>query len=91
MMSYQISYHPDVQKDLADLPKNIKDRIQRAIEQRLMKDPVKYGNPLRKSLRGYRKLRVGDYRVIYKLEEKNIFVFKVGHRKEIYTKDLNRN
>jgi mRNA interferase RelE/StbE len=90
-MSYQISYHPDVQKDLADLPKNIKDRIQRAIEERLMKDPVKYGNPLRKSLRGYRKLRVGDYRVIYKLEEKNIFVFKVGHRKEIYTKDLNRN
>jgi len=90
-MSYQISYHPDVQKDLADLPKNIKDRIQKAIEERLMKDPVKYGNPLRKSLRGYRKLRVGDYRVIYRLEERNIFVFKIGHRKEIYTKNLNRN
>jgi mRNA interferase RelE/StbE len=90
-MSYQISYHPDVQKDLADLPKNIKDRIQRAIEERLMKDPVKYGNPLRKSLRGYRKLRVGDYRIIYRIEERNIFVFKIGHRKEIYTKDLGRN
>jgi mRNA interferase RelE/StbE len=90
-MSYQISYHLDVQKDLADLPKNIKDRIQRAIEERLMKDPVKYGNPLRKSLRGYRKLRVGDYRIIYRIEERNIFVFKIGHRKEIYTKDLGRN
>lgn len=89
-MSYQISYHPDIQKDLADLPKNIKDRIQRAIEERLMKDPVKYGNPLRKSLRGYRKLRVGDYRVIYHIKEETIVVFKIGHRKEVYIRTFER-
>ncbi|MEW6096323.1 MAG: type II toxin-antitoxin system RelE/ParE family toxin, partial [bacterium] len=41
-------------------------RIRKAIEQRLATDPVKYGEPLRRSLQGYRKLRVGDYRVIYK-------------------------
>jgi len=45
-------------------------RIQSAIEKRLLTDPVKFGIPLRSTLRGYRKLRVGDYRVIYKIEEK---------------------
>jgi mRNA interferase RelE/StbE len=34
---------------------------------------------------GYR-VRVGDYRVIYQVEGKNllVYVFKLGHRREIY-------
>jgi hypothetical protein len=29
--------------------------------------PQEYGTPLRKTLKGYWKLRVGDYRVVYKI------------------------
>lgn len=85
-MSWQISYHPEIENDISGLPKNIKTRVQKAIEQRLLVDPMRYGVPLRRSLQGYRKLRVGDYRVIFKLNKDNIVILKIGHRKEVYQK-----
>ncbi len=84
-MAYRLYYHPDVAKeDLPEIPKNIQERIRKAIEERLLGEPEKYGEPLRRGLSGYRKLRVGDYRVIYKVDKKNIVIFKIGHRKEAY-------
>jgi mRNA interferase RelE/StbE len=85
-MPNQIFYHPDVQRDLSRLSGNIKIRIRRAIEERLLKDPIAYGEPLKRTLKGYRKLRVGDYRIIYKLEGTNIIILTIGHRKEAYEK-----
>lgn len=86
-MPYQPFYHPDIRKDdLPDIPRNMRERIQKAIEQRLLTDPAKYGGPLQRSLQGYRKLRVGDYRVIYKVDKENIVILKIGHRKEVYNK-----
>ena len=67
-MEYKLFYHPQIKEDLARFPKNIRARIQRAIEYRLLVDPLSYGDPLQKSLQGFRKLRVGDYRIIYKIE-----------------------
>ena len=83
-MSYQIEYHPEVKKDIVSLPRNVKERLRKAIEGRLMQDPLHYGDPLRKSLAGYRKLRVGDYRIIYRLVSQKIVVLKIGHRREVY-------
>lgn len=85
-MSYQIEYHPEVKNDIASLPVNIKARLRKAIEGRLMHDPLHYGDPLRKSLFGYRKLRVGDYRIIYRLAGEKIIVLKIGHRRKVYDK-----
>jgi mRNA interferase RelE/StbE len=84
-MSFNVTYHQDVKDiDLPKINKDIKLRIKKAIEERLMTDPLKYGKPLRKSLKGYWKLRVGDYRVVYKIEESNIIVLAIIHRKEVY-------
>lgn len=86
-MKYRIFYHPDVKKeDLPAIPSNIRQRIKRAIEERLLNEPLKYGSPLKRSLRGYRKLRIGDYRVIYRIEEDAVVVLKIGHRKDVYNK-----
>lgn len=86
-MTYNIFYHPDIPKDdLPSIPENMKQRIARAIEERLLQDPVRFGRPLRRSLRGYRKLRVGDYRIIYKVEGRKIAVLNIGHRKDVYKK-----
>ena len=87
-MAYSIIYHAEIAKDISSLPKNIKSRIKKAIENRLLIDPIKYGQPLRRSLQGYRKLRVGDYRVIYRIEKSNIIILKIGHRKEVYNKPI---
>ncbi len=89
-MQYRIVYHHEIPDDLANIPVNIKERIQKAIESRLLVDPINYGLPLRKSLQGHRKLRVGEYRVIYRIEHEKIIVLKIGHRRDVYPETLSR-
>lgn len=86
-MDYIIHYHSEIPKDIASFPNNIKSRLQKAIEQKLLRDPIKYGEPLRRSYQGYRKLRVGDYRIIYRVDSNEIIILKIGHRKEVYKKE----
>lgn len=86
-MAYRLLYHPDVKKeDLPGIPENIKQRLRRAIEERLMNDPENYSDPLKKGLKGYRKLRVGEYRIIFKIFKNDIILLKIGHRKEVYSR-----
>lgn len=85
-MSWKIVYKKPVKKDLRSISKDIQYIIKRAIEEKLMVDPLKFGLPLRRSLKGLMKLRAGDYRVIYSIEKKTVtvHVVKIGHRKEVY-------
>lgn len=89
-MGYEVFYHPEVAKDLAKISQDIKDLIKRAIEERLLKDPASVSHPLRRDLKGYRKFRVGDYRVIHKIHGNSIIILKIGHRKEVYGKIISR-
>jgi mRNA interferase RelE/StbE len=85
-MTYRLLYHPLVAEDIENLPENIKDRLREAIEKRLAADPVRAGRPLKQSLAGHRKMRVGDYRVIYRVQGDVTMVLKIGHRKDVYAK-----
>ncbi len=83
--SYRLSYHPAVKR--VDLPKiGGKDRrmIQKAIEERLMTEPEMYGKKLQRTLKDYWKLRVGQYRVVFKVTGSNIKVFAIIHRRDVY-------
>lgn len=85
--AYQIEYLDSVvEDDIPSLPKRIKSSIKKAIEERLMMDPVGFGKPLRYSLRGHRRLRVGDYRIVYRIESESkiVLVVAIKHRKDIY-------
>ncbi|MDA8130011.1 MAG: type II toxin-antitoxin system RelE/ParE family toxin [Elusimicrobia bacterium] len=73
-------------RDISGFPQNIKTRIRKAIEERLILDPLKFGEPLRRSLSGFRKLRVGDYRVIYEVQGQAVVILKIGHRRDVYKK-----
>jgi mRNA interferase RelE/StbE len=83
---WEIVYKKSVRKDLKNLSTEVQYIIRRAIEEKLMTDPVRYGVPLRRDLKGLMKLRVGDYRNIYSVERKQVvvYVIKIGHRKEVY-------
>ena len=84
-MPFELRYHPDVRdKDLPSINKKLKIRIKKAIETRLMTEPQRYGEPLRKTLRGYWKLRVGDYRLVFKIVKKEIWILGIIHRKKVY-------
>jgi mRNA interferase RelE/StbE len=80
-----LRYHPDIkEKDLPLINKKLKDRIKNAVETRLVTAPHQYGEPLRKTLKGYWKLRVGDYRVVYKVVKNEIWILGIIHRKKVY-------
>ena len=84
-MPFELRYHPDVKDvDIPTLNNKIKTRIKKAIEERLVSEPQRYGEPLRKTLKGYWKLRVGDYRVVYKIVKNEVIVLGIIHRKKVY-------
>lgn len=84
-MTYRLVYHPGVaEDDLPEIPPNIRARIARAIETRLAENPEHYGAPLRGTLKGYWKLRVGDYRVVYHVVEDEVRILAMRHRKDVY-------
>jgi len=51
-----------------------------------MTGPQQYGKPLRKTLKGYWKLRVGDYRIVFKIMGNAIYILGIIHRKKVYEK-----
>ncbi|MFH0948260.1 MAG: type II toxin-antitoxin system mRNA interferase toxin, RelE/StbE family [Elusimicrobiota bacterium] len=84
-MSYTVLYHHLIYKeDIPLLNKDILQSIKIAIELRLMNSPEQYGRPLRKTLKGYWKLRVRDYRVVYKVVKNEIHIFAIAHRSKVY-------
>jgi mRNA interferase RelE/StbE len=84
-VAFTVKYHPDVKSnDLPPINAKMRERIKRAIETRLMTEPQEYGLPLRKNLGGYWKLRVGDYRVVFKVEGEIVYVLAIRHRKHVY-------
>ncbi len=75
-----------VDEDIPALPKRMRDLIRRAIEERLTVEPIGLGKPLRYSFVGHRRLRVGDYRIVYRVEQKlkQVIIVGIKHRKDIY-------
>ena len=81
----KIRYHPKVKsEDIPRLSPDISTRIENAIRNRLIKNPIKYGLYLHGSLKGYRKLRVGDWRIIYRVMHNEIRILVIGNRKDVY-------
>ena len=85
-MTFRVEYlRIVVVDDIPALPKSAKRQIRRAIETKLTTHPFELGKPLRYSLQGARRLRVGDYRVVYRIEPPDVvLVIKIGHRREVY-------
>lgn len=86
-INYQIVYlEPVVRKHIPALPSRTRALIRKAIEERLTVDPLSFGKPLRYSLKGHRRLRVGDYRIVYRIDPEafSVVVVAIQHRKDIY-------
>ena len=71
-------------KDVPTLNRDVAKRIQRAIENRLGVEPQRYAEPLRRTLKGYWKLRVGDYRVVFRIVKNEVWIFAIMHRRDVY-------
>lgn len=83
---WTVEYTESAASEIATLDGGIKKIIRKAIEDKLMVDPLKFGLPLRRNLAGLFKLRVGNYRIIYQIKKTEVIVLvvAVGHRRMVY-------
>ncbi len=89
-MIYEIEYHElVVREDIPCLGKREKDRVRKSIESKLVSAPETFGKPLRRSLKGYRSLRVGDFRVVFKIVGKIVRILAIKHRSKVYEEVVN--
>lgn len=82
-MNYQAKFKPRAIKDLQSLPKQVQKKILLKIEllQNNLTGDIK---KLTNFTPEYR-LRVGDYRVLFELEESIIVIYRIKHRKNAYS------
>ena len=87
MPEYKILYADTVvSEDIPKLPTKFKATIKKAIDGRLTTNPIAYAKPLRYSLKGHRRLKVSDHRIVYRIDEEahTVFISAIQHRKDVY-------
>jgi len=78
-----IYFKKSVKNDFKQIDKEQQKRIIEAIKENLTKN-IYSGKPLKGKYEGLYSLRIGDYRVIYKIVSDGVLILAVGHRKDIY-------
>jgi mRNA interferase RelE/StbE len=82
---YRVSISPRAKKHLKEITKEIhREAVASAVEE-IKEDPY-IGKPLTRELTGKYSFRVGIYRIIYKVKEKDslIEILTAGHRSNVY-------
>ncbi len=89
-MSYEIRLHPSAVKFLDELDERVKNHIKATLRQ-LENDPLRSRPRVdikrlkgTKSRQNFFRLRVGDYRVVYAVDEKVVWVTEIFHRGKGY-------
>ncbi len=86
-MAYEIAYKKSVSHDLKKLSKaearRILERIERELPKKADRQPV-----LKGQFSGLRKFRVGEYRVIFAIVEGEVLVLRIGHRRDVYGREI---
>ncbi|MDQ3471273.1 MAG: type II toxin-antitoxin system RelE/ParE family toxin [Pseudomonadota bacterium] len=87
-MAWQIEFLPEAAKELRKLDRQVAARIVKTLEQRIatLDDPRQIGSALAGEHAGYWRWRIGDYRVVARIEDERItvLVVRVAHRREVY-------
>ena len=83
-MSYSIRIKRKAARELRHVPKPERRRIIQAVDG-LRGNPLR-GGVLKGDLRGLRRLRVGEYRVVYEVQHRAlvVLVVRVAHRRSAY-------
>ncbi len=82
-MGYNIKFKKSVEKDLKRISKQNASRILDKIDNELTKEPDRFP-VLSGRFSGMRKLRVGDYRVIFVIIHQDVLILRIQNRKDVY-------
>ncbi|MGB7191185.1 MAG: type II toxin-antitoxin system RelE/ParE family toxin [Acidobacteriaceae bacterium] len=87
-MIWKIEFDHRARRELRKLAPEVQRQILKYLRTRIAVggDPRSFGKPLRQNLAGLWRYRVGDYRLICRLEDERVvvLVLRVGHRSEVY-------
>jgi mRNA interferase RelE/StbE len=86
-LAWTIEFHPSAKKELAKLEKSVATRIFVFLKERVKENPRSLGAALQGPKLGeFWKYRVGDIRIICKIEDGRlcVLVVKIGNRREVY-------
>ncbi len=80
---YKIIFTRRALKDLEGIDKGKKVRIAEKLRE-YARDPLTYARKLIDSKIGTYRFRIGNYRLIFDIEDNDIVILRIGHRKDIY-------
>ena len=82
-MNYQAEFKPKAIKDLESLPAEVQSRVLTKIE--LMQNSLTGDVKCLTNYTPEYRLRLGDYRVLFEIEEDVLVIYRVKHRKDAYS------
>lgn len=89
-MGWKIEFDKNAKKDFSNLDRPIQKKIDKFIMEKLKKssNPRSSGKVLQGTLNQFWRYRVGDYRLICEIKDKEItvLIIKIRHRKDVYKK-----
>jgi len=88
-MDYKIKYLRSADKNLSKLPVPIANRIVSKMREYMsLENPLSKAKRLKGDLSDFYRFRIGDYRVVFRIEEDGCLVVLavvwIGHRKDVY-------
>ena len=82
-MNYTLLYSKSAAKDIKELDAIVKRRLKKKLEVYILK-PLYYAKKLTDNDIGTYRWRMGNYRIVFDIDGKNIVILRIGHRREIY-------
>ena len=87
-MAWQIEFTPEAEKQLSKIDRQSAKRIINFLSERIapVEDPRTVGKALKGVLREFWRYRVGNYRIICKIEDDRLLILmvRVAHRSDVY-------
>jgi len=85
MAIFRLLYKKPAVKDINSLSPQTRKRLGVKLEFFVSQEnPLDFAEPLTKPADAQYRYRVGDYRVLFDVEDSNIVVLRVQHRREVY-------
>lgn len=85
-MSYALALKGTAQKEFQRLPTRVREQVARQLEALCLDPRPADCMALTGHLRGYHRVRLGDYRIVYIIDEvaHRVGVVRIRHRSQVY-------